>query len=736
MLSMMPILTDLSDLALQNIEEAPVQVLERFGRVSRLSLVGEYYAVSRAASYFPYVEDKTLEFTSFNSALASSDATHKSRASSAGPSSLSFSLNDTWTNASLEAAVCGSDSSSVLTLAMTGISTKLFRFPTCISTWPVLIALTCNTCQMPNFTSVGEISTLTNIVLQSCMGTWSQSDSGAVSASDDNAGFFDWSWLSTLPQLSYVSITSSMANGTLPNEYTNAQLRTLYVPNSATPGNNLMGTIAPDFFSRFPNLAYLLLDGNSLSGTIPNTGLEKLESLSLQRNFFTDWPSLVTNSTAGFGVPTLLAVIDLESNNLVQIPQDSDLQSMTALIYFDVSLNPVLSGSVPNPFASSSTSRTVPITTYYVSGCSFSGGLPEISAYQVALFAASTTGPSFDFSGNFLTGPIPASWETLNMTALYLESNSGLNGALATQNSETGKITSQFIKSAVTLRLSGTGFTGPMFNITAMPTLTSLTMETPTVDLCSSARLASSQARIFPSVLSLSVCDLDTTNVSDCYWAYPAKCDPFAPPEAPTSTSNPCSSPSPGPSFTCSGGIWISYTSVTQETFSVPGTSTIIINGDLTTSSIVISSSHSTISATGCITSSDGTTPNVTLTLTETDVEEIVKSGGTLTTQLLHQSSSCSALSSSALTVDTTAVKKCKKIKTDAVGDSNGLVATFTLNGSGCNLWWIILASVLGGLVLIGVIVILVVFTVLSRKKRRANRAALEKSNRRQDAHS
>ena len=174
-------------------------------------------------------------------------------------------------------------------------------------------------------------------------------------------------------------------------------------------------------------------------------------------------------------------------------------------------------------------------------------------------------------------------------------------------------------------------------------------------------------------------------------------------------TSSGCSLPSPGTAFTCQGRDWVS---VAQEELNLPPSSSTIVIGNLIASHIHISSLSTAINVTGCITSSTGDSPSITVSLTESDLKKIDENGGSLTRQLISQSSSCAPVSY--ISVDTSTIKSCKKVKTDQVATS-GIAATFTLDSSKCRVWWIVVVSVVCGVVLVAVVIVVLLVAFSKR---------------------
>lgn len=704
-------------------------------KVSRLALVGDHRAIH--ALDFPSsfnLDELLIEATSFSPpntyeerARRSSNepnASFPSLVHRASAVLASFTPSDSETNDTVANYFCSYDNSSVTSITMVPTGSKWFNFPSCISYWTGLSNVFCTNCRVLNFGNLP--SSVRSLLLQSVIGgTWSQADAGTSSGPD--ADYFDWSWLSNLPLLTSMSMSYSSLNGTLPNHLNHSLLQSLSLQLTGT-GNPLIGTISPSWFLQYPDMTSMVLSNNKISGTFPNYALQKLTGVQFDNNEISHFPPLIINATSS--APTLLTTMSFSNNKLVQIPSESDFQAMTALSYIYLHSNPDLSGTFPNLWNRSGSTLLLDIQA---NNCSFSGALPEMPESLIATYAAATI-QQLSFNSNRFTGTIPASWSSLNFRYLFLQDNPGLGGALATIDDD-GNILSQFVHSVVFLAISGSGFTGPMFNISTLTALQTLTVQTPNVDFCIQTRLNNaSQPSAFPS--SLGNCDLSTTNASVCDSMYPPICvttewippmTPVSSPVTPPTASTNCPLPSPGDKFLCKDGIWVSSGSVTEQTITIAPSSTVIVNGNLTTSSVVIASTSSTINVTGCISTESGSAPAVTVTLTQSDLEKIIKNGGSLTSTLIQQSSGCNlSLATSSLSVDTSSIKSCKTVKTDKIGTSSGLTATFTVvSTSKCNTWWIILVSVVCGAVLIALVAILVVCNVLKKNRHRKERAGL-----------
>jgi hypothetical protein len=193
-----------------------------------------------------------------------------------------------------------------------------------------------------------------------------------------------------------------------------------------------------------------------------------------------------------------------------------------------------------------------------------------------------------------------------------------------------------------------------------------------------------------------------------------------APPPPPTAPEIPCvgSTPSSG-AWVCIGGVWTSIGSVGSPTSLTIPNAHLVVKGNLTvTGTIVFTGLDSSITVEdGCATINGA----LQVQLNEQDLERISKeTGASRTLVLLSQSSNCSSLSSLSFSM-TKVGKSCRKVSFSTIHDSSDgskttLVAVFNVNSSGCNVKWIILGCVLGGVLLLALVLALV-FTLNKKRK-------------------
>ena len=186
--------------------------------------------------------------------------------------------------------------------------------------------------------------------------------------------------------------------------------------------------------------------------------------------------------------------------------------------------------------------------------------------------------------------------------------------------------------------------------------------------------------------------------------------------------------PPQGGIYTCEGGRWVSLGSVTIPEITIPSTGPVTIVGNLTTETITFNGLGGTINVTGC--TRIGT--SITIELTIEEFEQLIKSGEA--TNLLITSSGCDISGLNGVPINTIVpTGKCEKITTTSETTTSTLSAVFKIDRSGCkksNTWWIVLVSVLAGLIVLGAIfAVLATFTPLRNYIRPFARRAEQAAN-------
>ncbi|KAG6642326.1 hypothetical protein CIPAW_09G134800 [Carya illinoinensis] len=179
------------------------------------------------------------------------------------------------------------------------------------------------------------------------------------------------------------------------------------------PLNNLSGPLPSNLGLFLPELQQLLLGGNKLNGTIPNSisNASQLTHLELSMNSFSGF---IPNTIGNLG---FLEYLNLEINNLtIGSPEMNSLfSSLSNCIYLEMlsfTENP-LNAILPNSIGNLSTS----LQEFFLGGCNIKGNIFQ----DIGNFSSLTT---LDLGNNELVGLIPTAWGKLGMLqGLYLDNN-------------------------------------------------------------------------------------------------------------------------------------------------------------------------------------------------------------------------------------------------------------------------------------------------------------------------
>jgi hypothetical protein len=170
-----------------------------------------------------------------------------------------------------------------------------------------------------------------------------------------------------------------------------------------------------------------------------------------------------------------------------------------------------------------------------------------------------------------------------------------------------------------------------------------------------------------------------------------------------------CPQPIPvNANFVCSNGAWVLEGNVETPSIVIPSTSVTII-GNLTVDTIQFGGLAGTVNVTGC--TRIGTSITIELTLEE--LEALIASGEI--TSLLLTSTGCDItdLKNIPISVTVNGGDRCEKVTVTSETTTTTLSGVFKVDTSGCkkksSMWWIVLVSVLGG-----VIVLAAIFTLLA----------------------
>lgn len=179
--------------------------------------------------------------------------------------------------------------------------------------------------------------------------------------------------------------------------------------------NSYTGTIPEAIFNGIPNLTYVDLDSNYLSGSIPSTfgGLLTLTSLYLNSNF------LSGTIPSTLGLLTNLQMLWLYDNALTGVIP-SELGNMVALQQIKFDSNKLI-GTIPITFG-----RLLNLTFLALDQNSLTGRIP----FELGLLGETNQLVAFSAPSNRLDGTIPSSLGNISsLKEIWIQSNS-LSGPL------------------------------------------------------------------------------------------------------------------------------------------------------------------------------------------------------------------------------------------------------------------------------------------------------------------
>lgn len=286
-------------------------------------------------------------------------------------------------------------------------------------------------------------------------------------------------------------------------------------------------------------------------------------------------------------------------------------------------------------------------------------------------------------------------------TSLSLsDTNSFLSVLDITENVNiTGTLPSNLFESSVlnTFIATRTLLSGTMPQSTTLSNLALLDMRYSNgVDFCN----PDSRPKFDPQYLV--DCKLLNTRATGCVSKYPAKCFSIA-------TCDNSTRPSPPNLFFCQNNVWTAVGSDLPTTITIPaGSTTTVIQGSVDTTTVIFNGVGATLIIQGCA----NNLTSITIQLTPTQIE-------TLSTKELHafityndSDATCKGLEGVAVHVTTTK-STCKRVKAIPTIKPGQFAALFTVDSSHCKTWWIILVSVLGGLVVIAIIVVVLLVALV-----------------------
>lgn len=459
--------------------------------------------------------------------------------------------------------------------------------------------------------------------------------------------------------------------------------------------NSLTGDLPLNLFGAIPpiNLRTLVFNVsyNALDGTLPTTFLQSINPGSglypmptftgtYSTRVFLDLDS--SGLTGALNVPSFAARTNCQPINITLTAADNNLEQFniannltTGLFAFNISNNLNAAGVLPSDFFAT----TSQLSILKAASTSAYGTMPfEVSNTLMKLTQLILD----DTFINFCPPPARPFWSGIQPT-LAICSFLQTNASMCTINYPTACASSAPVREVPVPPVSPP--TTPPFSPTPIsPPTTPIEPVSPPITPTSPPTTPPTTPPITP---------------------------PVTPPITPPVVPHCAESTRPGPSFTCINGSWTAPT-VTTPVFTIPsGATQTVVQGNLTSSQVIIRGIGSTLVVVGC--SSNLT--SLTIELTPEDLEKI---GKTKTQPLLSADPSCTNLSAVQVSA-TVKGSSCRKLSTSKSVSGSGMLLSgvFTVDSSGCNKWWIILVSVICAVVVVAVAVILIVYFVCCGSK-------------------
>ena len=533
-----------------------------------------------------------------------------------------------------------------------------------------------------------------------------------------------------------MDLSSNEFEGSIPATFLRgiSELKTSFSLKMAN--NKLSGSLPPNFLPTWSATAdspsmTLELSNNALSGSIPSTFLTGNLDANVTLSFLA---ILLDNNQLEGTIPSTLFTTPSGSkrSHTEQLGSESESASLSVVsLRTDGSLtmnltSNRLTGPIPSTLLSYALLPPVsPIllaANNQLSGDfldSFFGALPSgISSLQlyIANNSISATVPTtcppatalLDLNQNDFVGTIPEVWANCTILTVQLAESSRISGSFPAALFNSPHL--------YYLNISYTGVSGELpATISAVAQYAD--MRYTNIDFCSSLSNTSF------STFTGTSCSLEGTSACGCPLAYPTCTTTVCPPTNPTT---PPTAPAPvsfltcpeatRPSldFVCVNGVWTAKDTNVNQIVIPSNAGSIVITGNATSTSIVVNGLGTTITIEGCASNLS----NIVVELSANDIAKM--SSKTLQTLIVLSSSAsqCTSLSNIALSTVTTS-KTCKKVNAEKVlsADGNTMSALFTVSSSGCNTWWIILVSVVVGVVLIGTAIAVVAGVLWNRNK-------------------
>lgn len=644
---------------------------------------------------------------------------------------LDIYVNATWNNASLAAQLCTLGTSDIRSLAIRTLQQSLtiwVALPSCFYSWTTIETLTLSGIMAPDFA-----------ILPASIKKFSIERATDLMAASPPLEF-DWTKLNHMTSLTELQIKNTNLGGYLPTCICSPTfmppLTYLDVSN-----NRIQGGISPNFFSLSTTLLNFVAERNELSGEIPNFGFGTLRELTASYNRFNQWQDFdLSGIHPNNGVPALVKIA-MADNPLQNWPTNFNaLVNLNVLYLICPRTGPgsISNGTTPRPFPVTDATILTQLSQIAINYCPVLSKLPDFPFPNSDQTKYCSVRRSFDFSNTLVFGPIPHSWQNYAFLDFIISGCSSINGTFPTNmfgcarfDSGASSYTGNGLR---LLALDGTSLEGEWtldpekYFPSYLASLSRISLkDMPFMDFCSPNTPSWSDVNV-------AQCVFGNSNASSCPDNYPSSCT-YATPEEPTispisnlqpSTHTPqnsgnCPPLSPAlyPLFSCINDTWVSQESVSVPTVTIPPNGDLLIFGNLSTGSVVFEGLSGSLKVKGCISSN---LTCISVEITESDIKKLEKAKDKQATLLLLDSdseSSCEGgtnLNKLGLSISSRFKSSCKKVKAEKVkngSSSKTFSAVFTLDTSKCNLWWIILVSVIGGILLIATIVIVLLVVLV-----------------------
>ena len=405
----------------------------------------------------------------------------------------------------------------------------------------------------------------------------------------------------------------------------------------------------------------------------------------------------------------LAIVIQASHNQLTALPsnlfQHSEMPSLSTF-FFALNDNPII-GGIPVSLFEPIPSNIDAEYKIQFSNTQITGSPPP---------HCWTSGSThWDQSNSDLSGTIPLAWQECKWYYMSFDSNPRFASTIPAALFNMTNIE--------TFSASNTPLTGILPPLGS--SLKVLRLRNTSLDFCDARSSASIESYGYE-------CLINGSNACDCVSHYTrcgAECSavtpaPFNPPlpfitpisSIPISSAKPCSKKSrPSPEFICIDGAWTSNSTNTTKLVVPPGAGTVVVTGNLTSTTVVIQGIGSTINITGSVTN----LTTITVELSSAEVDALGK--GKVLQILLNTGNGTGSVQLEQVGVNSRVTSGCKKVKAEKVVLNEGqtLAAYLSVDSSGCNRWWTILVSVVVSAIVLAliVLVLLAVFCKPFREK-------------------